>query len=85
MVGSPYATDILEASVVFAFAFSLRLGGGGAVQKGKERRPGKKKIEGEGRWIPVLVNKDGPWIMVATSVGISEDDGRLVLNLRADE
>lgn len=50
---------------------SPSLADGGAVQNGRERRPGRKNIEGEGRWMFVLVRSDGPWMMVATFRGRS--------------
>ena len=54
-----------------AGSWPLSLAGGGAVQNGRERKPGRKKMEGEGRWKFVPVRSEGPWMMVATSGGRS--------------
>ena len=54
MVGSPYATAI------FAFPSFALFVDGGAVQKGRDLRPGRKKRDGDGRWTFVFAKRDGP-------------------------
>ena len=43
----------------------------GAVQKGRERSPGRWKRDGDGRYTDVEVSSDGPWTTVAASGGVS--------------
>ena len=46
---------------IFDFAFlSVGFGDGAAVQNGKDRRPGRKKRDGDGRWMFVFVRSEGP-------------------------
>lgn len=55
IVGSPYATATLGFP-----SCSFVDGDGGAVQKGRDLSPGRKKRDGDGRWILVFVRRDGP-------------------------
>ena len=49
--GSPYAMETLDGSSSAV---------GGEVQKGKDLSPGRKNMEGDGRWTFVFANREGP-------------------------
>jgi len=67
IVGSLYAMETLR----FVPLLTLL---GGADQKGRLRKPGRRKSEGDGRYALVFARRDGPWITTAASGGGTLED-----------